>query len=196
MKNYVLLLIFILSLFANSCNNGDINSSDENDYILLEIRRHTDGTALDDTYGYVHIDFAGYQYEESNGNLYVSIILDHDFNMDSPFRVICAMERSLSGDLGSGFAGGIYPIDATPTVIPIMTFPLPGQDSLIINDIFPNGVVEFLFKNVRITIHPQNENIIEENNQDITTIFGRFNIQDQITIISRGFLMKENIIWP
>jgi hypothetical protein len=196
MKNYALQLIFILSLLTNSCDNGKIVSPDDNQYILLEIKRHTDGIALSDSCGNVYIDFAGYQYEEQSGKLYITIILDRNFHTDNPFSVICAMERSLGGDLGEGFAGGVFPIDEVPTAIPIMTFPLPGQDSVTINNIYSNGAIELLFKNKQMKIQAKTVNIAEQNIQDTATIFGRFNIQDQITIINRGFLNREKIIWP
>jgi len=106
------------------------------------------------------------------------------------------MERSLGGGLGGGFAGGVFPIDETTTTIPIMTFPLPGQDSLTIKDFHSDGSVELLFKNNFIRIPAHSYNIAEQNNQNTTTMFGRFNVHDQIKIINHGFLNRENIIWP
>ena len=196
MKKYITPIILILFLITDSCNNDAILNPYDKEYILLEIKRQTSGTALSDTCGDVYIDFAGYNFEESSGNLYIYGILDLNFLKNNPYRVICAMERSLGGDLGEGFAGGVFPIDKLPKNIPIMTFPLPGQDSLTIKTIYADGAVELLFKNKQMNIQAKTEKIAEQNNQDTTTIFGRFNIQDQITIINRGFLKKENISWP
>ena len=196
MRNHFTPMIITLSLITNSCDNDAIVNPYDNEFVLLEIKRHTAGTALSDTTGDVHIDFGGYHYEDSTGNLYVYRILDLNFQKDSPYRVLCAMERSLGGDLGGGMAGGVIPIDEVPTVVQIMTYPLPGQDSLTINNIDIDGSVELLFKNKKMKIESKTESIAEENRQDMTTVFGRFNVHDRITIINHGLLKKEKIIWP
>jgi hypothetical protein len=57
-----------------------------------------------------------------------------------------------------------------------------------------NGSMAFNLWGQNAKIMPEST-WVSEKVENVTTIFGRFKINDRVTIMNRGFLKKENIVW-
>jgi hypothetical protein len=189
--------LYLFVLFLLSCEidySANQSGFQNNKYLLLEIKRHADGELLDESYGSVDIDFAGYSYDIENKKLDVYRVVDSAFKKGDPFKLICALERTLGGELGGGTAGGVLPINQLSTIVPIMTFPLEGQDSLFISHIDDAGRIEFAFREHKAVVAP-GQQWQAQTRDSLKTFLGRFKIDDRVTLINHGLLNTADINW-
>ena len=187
----VFLLVPLLSF--SSCEYPEGVTGPGLDYFtFVEVLRRTEGVALSDTFGFVYIDFAGYRFEEETQILYVSRYLRPPLQKDGSLRLVCGLERSLGGDVGSGRSGGVIAFEELPDSIQIMSYPLSGRDSLVILGTQVDGSIKFSFRSMNIILEVDKKWEWAVENE-VSTTFGRFRNQEHFTIINNGFLRKQTI---
>jgi hypothetical protein len=196
MRNVRALFLVVILIFISCEKDSVVNHTEKTKFLLIEIKRFTEGQALHDSCASFTLDFAGYQFDKQNEILHVYCNLKAFGNTDTAFSIIYAFERSISGDLGQGRAGGILASDGPPDTLQIMTFPLAGQDTILINNFEQNGALTLSFNGDVSTVIPGTEkSYTYKNTTNIWDGGGAYKINDEIKIINNGFFEKDIILW-
>ncbi|MFQ6114657.1 MAG: hypothetical protein ACE5NG_11350, partial [bacterium] len=187
--------IFVLLTGCGRDKNPTGYDNFDDEYILFETLHNTHGECLNGDCGFLYIDFGGYRFDKETKTLHVSTYLDSSFKTTDSFKLIFALEQSLSGDAGCGKTGGVAAVERFPYSKGLGAYPLAIGDSLTITGVNVLGVVFIDFKDEKITLSPNSTRTWSDQGIYETEL-GKFLLTDLFTFKNYGFCKKENIKLP